>query len=156
MIVWRLKKKKYIDTAFSGHGASLTPGRWNPAGFPVVYLSATLSLAALEKLVATRKSSYLFKIRMMAISAAIPNRLKIERIEVESLPRNWRGYGPSPPELQNIGAEWLKSGRAAVLRVPSAVVPIEYNYLLNPRHDEFSKIAIHKPEPFQFDPRLFK
>ena len=156
MIVWRLEKEKYKGMAFTGQGAALAPGRWNPRGIPVVYTSATLSLAALEILVHAVSRERLRKVKMVSISAEILEDMPVTRIEIGDLPKNWRTYNPSPHELQVIGAEWLKGGKSAVLSVPSVVVPSEHNYLLNPNHPDFSRIKINTPRSFTFDTRLFK
>ena len=72
-----------------------------------------------------------------------------------SLPQYWNQY-PSPLSTATAGDEWVLSESSAVLEVPSAVIPIETNYLINPSHGDFRKIAIGKPEPFEFDSRLNK
>ena len=74
---------------------------------------------------------------------------------MEELPVNWRRM-PAPPALADLGTEWARSGRAAVLVVPSAIVPAECNYILNPAHSEFHKIRIAPPTPFSFDSRMWK
>ena len=71
------------------------------------------------------------------------------------LPQNWRHY-PAPDVLKQIGAEWYQAGAAAVLAVPSAIVPQEENYLINPEHREFRHVVIHEAVPFQLDPRMPK
>lgn len=77
----------------------------------------------------------------------------VERVNASSLPANWRDY-PITPETQAFGDEWLRSGRSVVLEIPSAVVDIEQNYLLNPAHPDFTKVTISTPMMFVFDPRL--
>jgi RES domain-containing protein len=57
-------------------------------------------------------------------------------------------------ELQDVGTHWATAGKTVCLRVPSAVVPGEHNFLLNPRHGDFGRLRIGKPEPFEFDQRL--
>lgn len=84
----------------------------------------------------------------------IPVRIPLELIEIPThAPDSWRKT-PYPPETQSFGAEWARARRSAVLRVPSAVVPGEFNYLLNPAHPGFARIKTGKPEPFHFDARL--
>jgi RES domain-containing protein len=77
----------------------------------------------------------------------------VEELDESSLPENWR-ESPAPPELQAIGDQWLLSRSSAVLKVPSAAVLFEYNYLLNPEHPDFRSIDIGLPRPFQLDYRL--
>ena len=74
-------------------------------------------------------------------------------IRAEDLPDNWHRH-PAPRELRDLGTRWAEAGETAVLRVPSAVVPGERNYLLNPRHADFGRLAIGPPEPFALDSRL--
>ena len=76
----------------------------------------------------------------------------IEKIMPGDLQSNW-GEQPPPPSTQQIGDQWFKQSRSVVLELPSLIVPIEINYLLNPVHPDFKTITIAKPEPFSFDPR---
>lgn len=147
--VWRMVTAKYAATAFSGEGARLYGGRWNPKGVPMVYTASSQSLANLEMLVQDGKLSANY----LMIPATIPSRLKIERIKPEDLPQNWR-RSESRKKLQAIGADWLKRGSSAVLAVPSSVIPAESNYLLNPLHPSFKKIDVGDPQDFLTDPRL--
>jgi RES domain-containing protein len=118
-----------------------------------VYTSSTLALAALEMLVhldpedASRE--------YVAIPADIPPTVRVGHLAPSDLPRSWRDH-PAPSELADIGSRWAERGETAILAVPSAVIPQELNYLLNPRHPAFKRIHVGKPEPFSFDPRLWK
>jgi RES domain-containing protein len=154
-IVWRIERQKHAGTPFSGIGAKLNGGRWNSVGISVAYSSAALSLAALEKFV-HMKLSHSSKQHLVSFSATIPDNLRMEYQEVSHLPQTWRNSESYHPELAKIGDEWLMSSRTAVLRVPSAIIPQEYNYLLNPEHPDFSQIIIGDPEPFALDKRLWK
>jgi RES domain-containing protein len=75
------------------------------------------------------------------------------RVDLEELPTNWRNPEP-PEELRMIGDEWIRSERSAVLSVPSVIVDLERNYLLNPLHADFKRIKLSRPKPFSFDFRL--
>lgn len=77
----------------------------------------------------------------------------VETIRTAALPSDWNDE-PPPPSTKAIGDRWVKQARSAVLQLPSAIIPGESNYLLNPAHPHFRKIVIGKPEPFTFDPRL--
>lgn len=147
--VWRMVTTNYAATAFSGEGARLFGGRWNPKGVPLVYTASTISLATLEMLVQDGKLAAHY----FVIPAEIPSRLKIERIESKNLPVGWRDP-ESRQQLQEIGADWIKRGSSAVLAVPSAVIESEFNYLLNPLHSSFEKIDIGNPQDFLTDIRL--
>jgi RES domain-containing protein len=93
--------------------------------------------------------------RYAIIPAEIPSSVKMGRITAAELPDDWRDFG-AREHLRTLGGEWIASGTSAVLAVPSAVVPAETNYLLNPRHPSFSKITIGTPHTFLTDPRLFR
>jgi RES domain-containing protein len=151
--IWRISKRKYAATAFNGEGARRFGGRWNSRGKSVVYTSGTLSLAALETFVhmEIEDASNMFAY----IRADLSENIQIERIDISQLPRNWRNI-PAPTSLAAMGDKWFDSGNTAVLAVPSAVIPVENNYLINPLHQDFSRIQINSPQPFELDPRMWK
>ncbi len=149
MRVWRLCKRRHA--ALDGEGARRAGGRWNRRGTAVVYASESLSLAALELLVHCDPA--LLPDDLVAVAAEIPDALRVERVEEKTLPRNWRAY-PAPESLARIGTDWAASMRSPVLAVPSAVVPRERNFLLNPSHPEFRRVRAGEAEPFSFDARL--
>jgi len=91
----------------------------------------------------------------VGVPADIPDSVGIGRVRGTDLPRDWRAY-PPPPALADLGSRWAAARASVVLAVPSAIVPQELNYLLNPRHPQFKRIQIGRPEPFSFDPRLRK
>jgi RES domain-containing protein len=119
----------------------------------VVYTSASLSLAALELFVNLEPEE--LPEDLVAIGAGLPDDLRIETMEAAKLPHGWQ-RAPAPASLQALGAEWVRKGISAVLGVPSAVIPSERNYVLNPAHRDFRRIEIGKPEAFRFDPRMWK
>jgi RES domain-containing protein len=127
-------------------------GRWNNPGTAIVYTSGTVSLAALELFVNLDPDTS--PDDLVALTADVPEELTLRRIEVADLPRNWQRF-PAPPQLKSIGDTWARSGKTAVLVVPSAVIPHESNYLLNPAHPDFSRIRILKSRRFRFDPRMW-
>jgi RES domain-containing protein len=151
--VWRLTSARYGANAFDGEGARLYGGRWNHPGVAVVYCSSSLSLAALEYFVHVEPD--LAPPSLVAVAADLPAGLDVEALEVEALPANWRTY-PAIERLRDLGTGWVRSGRTAVLQVPSSVIPHEMNVLLNPAHPDFAKIHIREAEPFSFDPRMWK
>jgi RES domain-containing protein len=119
----------------------------------VVYSSATLSLAALEYCVNVETSAA--PDDLVSITADIPEDLPSATLAIRDLPRDWRRY-PAPESLAELGTAWVMRGREAVLSVPSAVVPPERNFLINPVHPAFGRIRIGPPQPFSLDPRLWK
>jgi len=85
--------------------------------------------------------------------AVVPASVRVKAISIDELPANWFAASP-PPQLQAIGGEWLERGETAVLKVPSAIVIEEWNYLLNPLHADFRKLRMSSPTPFGFDQRI--
>jgi RES domain-containing protein len=118
----------------------------------MVYTAGTLALAALEVLVHVDHD--LAPPDLVAIPIEIPKRVRIEKIEIAILPPHWRAI-PAPEELQRIGSVWARRATTLLLRVPSALIPEEYNYLVNPVHPALGRLRIGEPKIFTFDPRLF-
>ena len=149
LTAWRLVTARFAKSAFSGEGARLYGGRWNRKGVSLVYTAGTQSLAMLEMLVQDEP----LRARYVMIEARIPKGMTIDRIGIEDLPSDWRDIA-AREKLQAIGTEWARKRGAAVLAVPSAVIPVETNYLLNPLHADFRRIRIGKPQKFETDLRL--
>jgi RES domain-containing protein len=147
---WRIAKRKHARTAFTGEGARLFGGRWNNPGTSIVYTAQSQSLAVLEMLVHLDSPALLEKYVLFEVG--IDDSL-IAHVDPSQLPRDWR-VDPSPPRARAIGDDWTDSAASAVLRVPSALIPTENNFLLNPRHKDFPSLHIGKPMPFRFDRRL--
>lgn len=74
-------------------------------------------------------------------------------LDRSSLPDGWDGH-PAPAAARAIGDEWATGGSSALLAVPSAVIPEELNYLLNPAHPDVARIVVNGPRPLRPDPRL--
>ncbi|HEY9419825.1 MAG TPA: RES domain-containing protein, partial [Thermoanaerobaculia bacterium] len=144
-MVWRITSVRYADQAFDGEGARRYGGRWNRPGIAVAYCSMTLSLAALEFFVHLEPS--LAPKGLICVAAEIPGDVSTEEIDPKDLPGDWRSY-PAPERLLDLGTDWARSLRTAVLIVPSSVIPHERNVLLNPVHPEAQKLRIRPSEPF--------
>lgn len=149
-VVWRIVKARYANQPFDGEGARLYGGRWNSPGVRMVYTSDSLSLSVLELLTQLNDASLLPK--FVALSAEFPDDL-VSELDLSKLPANWRSH-PAPPDLQLLGDSWAKAGTSLALRVPSAVVPRQHNYLINPEHSGLPDLKVSPPEPFDFDLRL--
>ncbi len=152
LALWRLSPAYHADKAMSGDGSYRRGGRWNPPGIRVIYCADSRSLALVEVLANIRRPTLLRDQQWVVIRVVVPEDL-VER--PSRVPEAWRKT-PYTTAPQAFGAEWVQSQRSVALRVPSVVVPGEFNYLLNPAHPQFSKIKVGKPEPFSFDPRLAK
>jgi RES domain-containing protein len=92
---------------------------------------------------------------LVLVPADLPEEVAVEVVAREQLPVSWRKT-PGPDALARLGSDWLRSRRSLALSVPSVVVPQERNYLLNPAHPEFARVAVGRREPFSFDPRMWR
>lgn len=147
---YRLTKAKYAETAMSGEGARLYGGRWSPPGLPAVYLADSLPLALLETLVHLERPGVLDSYIYIEVSFAEDLVLALDPAD---LSEDWRS-NPEPLSTTEIGASWLREQASLLLRVPSAVVPQSYNFLLNPAHPDLVEAEISEPSPFDVDRRL--
>lgn len=150
VVAWRFVRSDRAMQPFSGRGASLRGGRWNPIGRPAVYVASSQALAILEILANVESSDWAQD--YLYYEVRFDDRF-VTDLKSANLPANWRDH-PAPLPLPELGGQWLNSGRSAVLAVPSALVPSEGNYMLNPEHPDFQHIAIGAPTAFRLDPRL--
>jgi RES domain-containing protein len=132
---------------WDGGGAAIFGGRWNPVGIAVIYAAGSLSLAMLERLAQRRNFA-----DTLLVEAVVPDDIAVEDM-FTSPPENWRA--PDSRDAAAAGGDWATSMRTAILRVPSALVPREPNYLVNPIHPDAARIAVGKSEPLEWDARLF-
>ncbi|MFN0067082.1 MAG: RES family NAD+ phosphorylase [Limisphaerales bacterium] len=150
--VFRLVRERHADHAYDGEGARLYGGRWNPRGQGMVYTAGSRALAVLELLVNASWED-LLTARLVIVPATVPKEL-VKAVEDRApLPGDWFRH-PAPPAVAKLGAAWLAGLGSAALSVPSAVVPAERNYLLNPRHGRFAEVEVGAVEPFPLDLRL--
>ncbi|MCK5400758.1 MAG: RES family NAD+ phosphorylase [Flavobacteriaceae bacterium] len=151
MKVYRIAKQKFLSD-LSGEGARLYGGRWNNAGYNMVYFSENLSLCVLEMLVHLEykyiNNDFGF------IEVDIPDEFIKPTLKIKSLDENWRN-NPPIGFTQDKGTAWLQSQKSLAMRVPSAVLPKEYNILMNPKHMSSSEIKIIKKGKLDIDSRIF-
>ncbi|OCX50757.1 RES superfamily protein [Mucilaginibacter sp. PPCGB 2223] len=152
MILYRLSKQQYIND-LSGRGAELTGGRWNSKGIPVLYTAESRALAAIE--IAVHIPLGILPSNYHLATIQIPDIERAARINIEDLPSRWDAH-PFIKITQQVGDNFVKANKHLLLQVPSATVKGDHNYLINPRHADFSKVKIIGIEPFEFDSRLFK
>jgi RES domain-containing protein len=150
--VFRIAKTRSIRD-LSGTGARVHGGRWNRKDIPIVYASENRSLATLEFLVHVPLS--LLPNNLSIACLKIPNDIVAEQVSIADLPKNWRDY-PAPVELGDLGSEWAIAQRSLLLRVPSVVIPDEFNILINPRHPDINSVVISSVERYVFDRRLLR
>jgi RES domain-containing protein len=147
--IYRIAKKNYIKD-LSGEGARLFGGRWNKPGNSMVYFSEYLSLCVLEILVHTEQQLLTNDYHFLEVE--IPES-EIEIISLRKLFKNWR-TNPPVSSTQDYGTNWLASQKNLALKVPSAVLPHEYNILINPNHKHFSKVKIICKSILDIDSRV--
>ncbi len=141
---WRLIKAEHVDDAFAGEGARRGGGRWNSNGVRVVYTSGSLSLATLEVMVHTHFYSALKN--YVCIPIDFDPSLS-QSITTEDLPDKWKA-DPIPQSVKELGDRWVQNQESVILKVPSPIIPVETNYLINPSHPDFEKVVIHSPQNF--------
>lgn len=154
MRVYRIAKATYSNTGaemMSGEGGLYGSARWHTKGRPIIYTATSQALATLEIAVNLKKASVILAYRILEIE--VPNAL-IVKIELTMLPAGWDRKDREPLMARSIGDRWLASQVSVGLQVPSAVIPQEYNVLLNPTHPEFNQITYGVPLDFPFDERI--
>lgn len=155
MLVFRIEREKYLNSALSGIGASLSEGfRWNSLSTRMVYTAESRALAILEVSVHLDLQEDLPTDRYL-ITLEIPDEVEILELDQMDLPLNWDAKPPTV-ETQLIGDDFVTQQTAAVLKAPSAIVPEECNYLINPLHPDAQKIKITTSKQLLFDARLKK
>ncbi|MBK0382459.1 RES family NAD+ phosphorylase [Pedobacter sp. SD-b] len=151
MKVYRISQTKFSKSLV----ASGFAGRWNSEGEGMIYTGGSASLSCLEVL--AHKSGSALSSGKFSISVIdIPDSISIDEIELKELQRlstDWFIVSHYPI-TQKLGNKWISDMNSAVLKVPSAIVDREYNYLLNPLHPKFAKIKVMDVVPFNFDTRL--
>lgn len=152
MEVFRLSKRLYANK-LSGVGAAMFGNRWNSKGIEMVYTSESRALAMAEVIV--HLPLFLLPKDYVLIRIHIPDNLAFKTVLPSDIDDVWNRY-PHSVITQQIGDQFIKDKEFAVLKVPSAVVKGDHNYLLNPYHKSFNRIIIKEITDFRFDSRLFK
>lgn len=151
MIVYRIDRAKRKNELLLGIGAEKIGGRWNEIGTRAVYTSQHISLSYLEVVMHLDITEDLPSDRIL-VHIEVPDDVAI--YELKKLPKNWNTF-PYNSKTQEIFTKFVEDNKYAVLKVPSAIVRDEFNYILNPRHVDFSKIKVVKIQKFTFDSRLY-
>jgi RES domain-containing protein len=152
-VVFRVLREAYARAPFDGEGAYLYGGRWSSPGTRLVYTSEYQSLAMLEYFVHLDPEDA--PDDLVLATADVPDNLSRESIQARQLPAHWRET-PAPPQLAEIGDMFVKKAETCLLLVPSALAVTENNWLINPQHPEFKKIAARAIEPLKYDSRMFR
>ena len=151
--VFRVLREAYARAPFDGEGAFLYGGRWSSPGTRLVYTSEHQSLAMLEYFVHLDPEDA--PDDLVLATADVPDNVSRERVQARGLSAHWRET-PAPAELAQFGDEFVKKAETCLLLVPSALAVNENNWLINPQHPDFKKIAVRAIEPLQYDSRMFR
>lgn len=149
MRAWRIAKAAYaLDR--SGAGGLADGGRWHARGTPVIYAGLSVEICAMEKLVHTGTT---LPADLLLVSLTLPDDAALyESVDTGVLP-GWEAMPPGPGSIE-FGTDFLRSGRALGLIVPSAIVPEARNLIVNPLHPRFAEARLVVERPFVFDRRL--
>lgn len=155
--VYRLHKTKYSDSAFTGEAAAKYGGRWNHPGIAMVYASATTSLAILEIMANDETTDIADLAKIYQVHPAIiDSRVQIFAPKITDLPAGWDDPETHPDIARDLGSQWMEQGKVCVIQVPSAVLPVESNFLLNPLHPDAAGVHLLPAVPGVLDPRIVK
>ena len=152
MQLFRLSKKKYA-TAFNGKGAAKSNNRWNSKGTEIIYTAESRALAMAEVAVHVTIATLPKDFVMLTID--VPDEIKIKKIDFKDLDKNWNAMLPNS-KTKKIGDLFIDDLEFCLLKVPSAVVKGDFNYLINPHHKDFKMLKIIDVSDFPFDKRMFE
>ena len=152
MEVFRLARKKY-PMELSGKGASICGARWNSKGTEIIYTAESRALAMAEVVVHLSLATLPSDFVMLTIS--IPDTIEISEVKMADLQSDWNVF-PSSFHTAVIGDRFIQQNDFAILKAPSAVVKGDFNFLINPFHQDFKQIQITDQIDFPFDKRIFK
>jgi RES domain-containing protein len=150
MFLYRVANVKYKDSTLSGIGAEKVGGRWNEVGTRAVYCSENISLALLEYYVHSENIAILPK-KILVAKIQIPDDFNVEQLE--DLPEKWDQY-PYSSKTTTVFTDLVKNKDFFALKVPSTIVGMEHNYILNSLYKDFGKVTITEFFDLPIDPRL--
>lgn len=149
MIIYRLTREAYKDD-LSGFGAFTYGGRWNSRGLYALYAAEHISLAVLEIVVNYDRSLIKMQPTYCLQEIQVPENSVIET-DIKALKKNWLNDWDYS---RYVGDQFLQSRSGLLLKVPSAVIPEEHNFLINPVHTDFKKLKLMRNKPYGIDRRL--
>jgi RES domain-containing protein len=149
MICYRIAKCNFVDD-LSGAGARLYGGRWNNVGKSMVYMASSRPLAVLEVLV--HLPATILPSNYCICEIQVPE-ISVLEVNQSELPADWQDIS-GPAYLKYLGDKFIKEGKYLLMKVPSAILREEFNYLLNPQHEQASEVKIISKKTFGFDQRL--
>ncbi|TAL78266.1 MAG: RES domain-containing protein [Burkholderiaceae bacterium] len=151
MFAWRIAKAKRAAD-LSGKGAALDGGRWNDVDVPAVYMGLTPAICGLETFVHTSQYPRLL-LKIIRFELPEDEELYFEPAP-EKLPVGWQAIPPDRPSM-TFGTEWLLAGKHLGLIVPSVVLPLERNIVINPKHPAIDQVRLDVQFDFMYDERMF-
>ena len=149
MILWRISNHSTLD----GGGGLSAPGRWHTVGQRIVYCAPNPATALLEVLVHAKIDMEDMPVNFRYLEIDAPDTLATEDLATSGLSESWR---TDLAATRRAGDDWLQSGRTALLRVPSVIVPATWNILINPRHSESGQIRTIRHHSHAIDLRLLR
>jgi RES domain-containing protein len=148
MEVFRISRSKWAED-LSGEGARLFGGRWNRKGTPCLYTSSSRSLAILEYSVNVSLDEIPRSLSIVTLK--LPDQFL--DVKIHELPGNWKDV-PAPASTREFGTRLLEEGRHLIIRLPSAVIPQEFNYIIDPMHKDHKLCKVVAVDDFVYDPRI--
>lgn len=149
MIVFRITLKIYATRLV----ASGFPARWNSKDVKVIYTAQSRALACLENVV--HRSSKGLQKNFRVLQIFVPDDIVSQEIKETDLITGWKKFDKMP-YTQSLGDQWVSEAKSAILKIPSAIVSGDSNYLINPAHKDFKKVKLLRTDPFEFDDRIKK
>ncbi len=150
MIYYRIVRDAYQDD-ISGEGAEKYGGRWNSIGTPALYCCENRSLALLE-ILANAYAGIVLK-NYVILSIEVPDSSKLYFPKPNQLPADWQAL-PLTNDSKYFGDDLFEKNEYLGFKVPSTIMPYEFNFVFNPLHADFKKIKIKEKTPFVIDVRL--
>jgi len=135
MLAYRITHKSFSRKLIAPGFA----GRWNGSGRKVIYCAESIALAFLENMI--RRQGVGFNQDFKTVILQIPEDVKMQKVSGKDLPDGWRKFSDYS-KCQPIGNEWYDEGIYPILKVPSAVLPESFNYVINATHPDSKKIKI--------------
>jgi len=153
MELYRIAQESY-STDLSGNGSRIFGGRWNSEGHYALYTSVNRSLALLETLAHAPAKFFRVK-KYVLVTVFVPDKASLKFIEEKDLPGNWDALDVQHM-TQKIGDNFLQEQKSLLLRVPSVLMPEEFNYIINPRHSSMKQVRVIRQREIRFNDRLIK
>ena len=149
MVIYNIRREKYSKSLI----ASGVANRWNKDDEFLIYTASSIALSTLELVAHRGAINIVHQYKLLSIKITL-EKGDITEIKLKDLPPNWKQV-TCYPQLQELGSNWYQSNQSLLLKVPSALVPWEHNFLISTKHPDFQqRVSIHSTENFEWDNRL--